>query len=148
VKKKDAYDKGIAEAIKVLIELFLTKYKTEFNPTYLACFYRGIEEVLQKNTYLMDVVLTSSQQFFQHELKGSRILIPAYLKAIVYVFREGKKLQGIQSRLSVLRGACITILGYFMSLRNNFVDIRFPVKEKGLVADYSEVSLPFDLVEE
>ena len=39
----------------------------------------------------MDVVLTQCESLFQLELKGSTILIPCFIKAIIQVFSHGKK---------------------------------------------------------
>jgi hypothetical protein len=38
----------------------------------------------------MDVVLSSSKTLFQHELKGVRSLIPAYMKSIANILALGK----------------------------------------------------------
>lgn len=46
------FDKGTAEAIVALCQLFLVKDKTDFIPNYLACFYRGLEEVKTESTVM------------------------------------------------------------------------------------------------
>src|SRR5689334_8609347 len=78
-----AYDRGKAQAFVTMARIFYAKSRTtEFHPTYLACFYRGIEFCLKRNNYMMSVVLNNSFNFFQNEFKGSKMVVPSYLAAI------------------------------------------------------------------
>lgn len=75
----------------------------------------------------MDVVIRNSKTLFQCELKGSRKLIPFFLKAIKSILSQpkGKQLQGTASPVNTLRGDCISILAYMISLRNTFQNLKF-----------------------
>ncbi len=64
-------DAGKAEAFQILMRIFETKRDTQFSPTFLACFYNGLELGLVRNAYLMGIILTCTKGIFQLVLSVS-----------------------------------------------------------------------------
>jgi len=147
IKKKETFDKGVAVAIETLCSVF--QARKDFSINYLACFYRGIEETLQRNNFLIGTVIIHCQALFQHELPGCRLLLPAFVKAISTVLSCGvdKPLFGVQS-MTGLRAASIKLLSFLPCLANQFGKLKFPItkeeKERGLLGSYSELNLILD----
>jgi hypothetical protein len=111
-----------------LSKIFYAKAKvTDFHHTYLACFYRGIEQCLKRNNYMMSVVINNSLNLFQNEFKGARIVVPAFLAAIEQVLASPKPLDGIASKSQVLRNSCIKILGSILPLPHHYGSLKFRV---------------------
>jgi len=64
------FERGISDAILCLLDIFVKRSTTVFTDKNLALFYRGLEENITKNPFLMETVLIGCRNFFQSELKG------------------------------------------------------------------------------
>ena len=74
------FDEGKKVALKTLCLLIGSRPPHEFNPNYLAYFYRGIEKALNThNTALLDAIMRNSTTFFLRQYQASHVLIPAYV---------------------------------------------------------------------
>jgi hypothetical protein len=115
---RPGFERGKAEAFESLLALFTGKSDTDFLPEYLASFYRGIEMGIQQDNSLMDVIIRASTALFPSELKGSRILLPAYLYSIQRVLVEPgwSRLERIKAPAHDLRRACYKIASYMLTL--------------------------------
>eukprot|EP01114_Cavostelium_apophysatum_P000081 TRINITY_DN1007_c0_g1_i5.p1 TRINITY_DN1007_c0_g1~~TRINITY_DN1007_c0_g1_i5.p1 ORF type:complete len:802 (-),score=236.83 TRINITY_DN1007_c0_g1_i5:97-2502(-) len=142
-----SFDRGKAQAFVALSKIFAAKGGTTmFDPKYLSYFYRGIEQGLKKNNYMMAVIINNSLNLFQTEFKGVRVLIPAFLTAMDQILTSGKPLEGISSKIQVLRASCIKILGSFISLPYHFGNLKFKedvaqVPDASRVPSYVELRL-------
>src|SRR5438552_3173235 len=88
----------------------------------------------------MEMVLIHCRNFFQHELKGSRVLLPNFFKAIKQVFGNTGNVKN-----SVLRSACISILSSIYCMGYYFDGCNFSVtKREGLITSYSELHSTID----
>ena len=77
------FDDGKVAALDTICSLFTSRPANQFQPEYLAHFYRGIEKALNtSNSNLLSVILRNSITLFQNEYRGSHVLIPAYIIAI------------------------------------------------------------------
>ena len=80
---QNGFDKGKEVALDVLCSLISSRPQCKFDPNYLAYFYKGIEKALNtRHTSFISVILSKSCHFFQSEVEGSKILIPAFVSSI------------------------------------------------------------------
>jgi len=146
-----SFDRGKAQAFVTISKIFAMKSRsTDFHSNYLALFYRGIEASLKKNNYMMGVVLNNSLNLFQSEFKGVRMLIPSILAAMEAVLASGKPLEGISSKIQVLRNSCIKILSSLISLPNQFGTLKFReldnVSEPNHITTYNEIRTKLNVI--
>lgn len=73
MKYQIRFERGISDAILCLLDIFVKRSTTVFTDKNLALFYRGLEENITKNPFLMETVLIGCRNFFQYELKGKQI---------------------------------------------------------------------------
>jgi hypothetical protein len=76
------------------------------------------DQGIQQDNSLMDVIIRASTALFPSELKGSRILLPAYLYSIQRVLVEPgwSRLERIKAPAHDLRRACYKIASYMLTL--------------------------------
>jgi len=133
-------DRGRAIAFIALSRIFSVKNRsTEFDPLYLSCFYRAMEHGLKRNNYMMAVILNNSLTLFQCEFKGIRMLVPSFFAAIQQVLMPSKALEGISSKIQVLRTSCIRILSSFICLPHYFGSLLFRENESPLSSEPSQL---------
>mmetsp|Transcript_20722 Transcript_20722/g.30812 ORF Transcript_20722/g.30812 Transcript_20722/m.30812 type:complete len:1224 (+) Transcript_20722:40-3711(+) len=120
------YEKGKASAIESLAYIFCSNPTTEFDPSYLAYFYNGLEAAFKtKNNLLVSVILTKTTSFFQCEFRGSHILIPSYIEAIERFLLQTDITEGISTSITQLRKACLKIVGCMLCFSNQFKGVKF-----------------------
>lgn len=78
---------------------------------------------------MLAVILNNSLSLFQSEFKGVRMLIPAFISAIELVMTHGKPLEGISSKIQVLRSSCITILGSMLCIPHHLGNLQFQERD-------------------
>ena len=80
---QSGFNKGKEVALDVLCSLIDSRPQCKFNPNYLAFFYKGIEKALNtRHVSIVSVILTKCSRFFQSDIEGSNILIPAFVSSI------------------------------------------------------------------
>eukprot|EP01091_Cochliopodium_minus_P015427 TRINITY_DN5489_c0_g1_i1.p1 TRINITY_DN5489_c0_g1~~TRINITY_DN5489_c0_g1_i1.p1 ORF type:complete len:1118 (+),score=337.64 TRINITY_DN5489_c0_g1_i1:43-3396(+) len=127
ISYKDGFEFGKAEALETACVLFVSKIPTtEFHTTYLAMFYRGLEEALKSNNnHLLSVVLINSTNLFLCHFRGIRVLIPSFIAAIEKVLIFPDDLPGIVSNRTILKKVCIKILSGMLCFANHFGETSF-----------------------
>lgn len=131
--ERAGYDEGRAEALHILLQICTHKATTNFEPSYLAALYRAIQHGVS-SPGMLDIVLRTSERLFTHNLKGIRLLVPAYWWAIKRALvdraldkfeRSGTEPGEEKRRLSDLNYCCYRLASYLLSFANIYANRTF-----------------------
>ena len=130
--ERAGYDEGRAEALHTLLQICTHKATTNFDPSYLASLYRGIQRGVN-SLGMLDIVLRTSERLFTHNLKGIRLLVPTYWWALkrALVDRALDKFERPGSetdekhRNSDLNYCCYRLASYLLSFANIYSNQTF-----------------------
>lgn len=114
-KMRVGYDEGNLEAIRSLIQLFISKSETNFDMVYLSTLYYGILKALERGKPYVETILLDSPGLFFNNIKGSIILIPAYWKAIKNVLKIDPNTKTLKQSSDLLN-SIYRISSYFLTL--------------------------------
>jgi len=124
---RQGFDEGTALAIKVVSNIFNSKRETKFVNTYLASYYRSLQEVLIRDGKTLIAAILYSRDIFSRQMEGSRILVQYYIYAITRIVVGNLSSEPFFVSKGV-RSACCTILGQIFCLPKYFGNTEFKLK--------------------
>ena len=124
--ERAGYDDGRAEALHTLMQICTHKPTTQFDPTYLAALFRGIQQGIN-NAQMLDIVIRTSERLFTHNFNGVRLLVPTYWYAIKRALMDPglARLEGIVTPKEDLRHCCYRLSSYLLTFASIYRDQTF-----------------------